>query len=45
LNLYGGLGPSAQAVMLAWMAWAVPLLFAEVALQWRRSVGVGKARG
>jgi len=44
LNLYGGLGPSAQAVMLAWMAWAVPLLFAEVALQWRRSVGV-KARG
>ncbi|MGA7805381.1 DUF2306 domain-containing protein [Bradyrhizobium sp.] len=44
LNLYGGLGPSAQAVMVAWMAWAVPLLFTEVALQWRRSMGV-KARG
>jgi len=25
--------------MLAWIAWAVPLLFAEVVLQWRRSVG------
>ena len=28
--------------MLAWMAWTVPLLFTEVALQWRRSVGVAK---
>jgi Predicted membrane protein (DUF2306) len=43
LNVYGSLGPSAQAVMLAWIAWAVPLLFTEVVLQWRRSVGVAKA--
>jgi hypothetical protein len=39
LNVYGKLGEDAQLVMLAWLAWAVPLLFAEVALQWRRSVG------
>ena len=45
LNVYGGLGPSAQAVMLAWIAWTVPLLFTEVVLQWKRSVGVEKARG
>jgi hypothetical protein len=45
LNVYGGLGPSTQSVMLAWIAWTVPLLFTEVVLQWRRSVGVEKARG
>jgi len=45
LNVYGGLGPSTQAVMLAWIAWTVPLLFTEVVLQWRRSVGVAKNRG
>jgi Predicted membrane protein (DUF2306) len=43
LNVYGWMGPSTQAVMLAWMAWAVPLLFAEVVMQWRRSVGAGKS--
>jgi hypothetical protein len=43
LDVYGSLGPSAQAVMLAWIAWVVPLLFAEVALQWRRSVGVSRS--
>lgn len=42
LNVYGSLGPSMQSVMLAWMAWVVPLLFTEVALQWRRSVGLAK---
>ena len=45
LDVYGGLGPSAQAVMLAWMAWTVPLLFTEVALQWRRSVGRSAVKG
>ncbi len=39
LNVYGSLGGEAQSVMLAWMAWTVPLLFTEVVLQWRRSVG------
>ncbi len=45
LNVYGGLGDETQSVMLAWIAWTVPLLFTEVALQWRRSVGVAKNRG
>jgi hypothetical protein len=45
LNVYGSLGPELQAVMLAWVAWVVPLLMAEVVLQWRRSVGVAKSRG
>jgi len=39
LNVYGGLGDEAQSVMLVWIAWAVPLLFTEVVLHWRRSVG------
>ena len=44
LNVYGSLGDEAQSVMLAWMAWTVPLLVTEVVLQWRRSVGVGTGR-
>jgi hypothetical protein len=45
LNVYGSLGGEAQAVMLGWMAWTVPLLITEVVLQWRRTVGVAKSRG
>jgi hypothetical protein len=43
LNVYGSLGGEMQSVMLVWLAWTVPLLVAEVVLQWRRSVGVAKA--
>jgi hypothetical protein len=39
LNVYGSLGGEMQEVMLVWVAWAVPLLIAEVVLQWRRTVG------
>jgi hypothetical protein len=45
LNVYGSLGREAQAVMLVWMSWAVPLLLTEVVLQSKRSVGVAKSRG
>lgn len=41
LNLFSGLGDSQEA-MLVWIAWAVPLLGAEVVLNWRRTVGVAK---
>ncbi len=44
LNVYGGLRDEAQAVMLVWIAWAVPLLITEMVLQWRRSVGVATHR-
>jgi hypothetical protein len=45
LNVYGSLGGEMQAVMLAWVAWVVPLLIAEVVIQWRRTVGPFGARG
>ena len=35
-NLFGGLGTE-QFATIAWMCWTVPLLFAEVALQWKRT--------
>jgi hypothetical protein len=38
LNLLSGLGAMQQA-MLVWIAWAVPLLGAEVVLNWRRTMG------
>jgi hypothetical protein len=28
----------------AWLCWTIPLLFAEMALQWRRTVGPARAR-
>ena len=39
LNVHPSLRGDTQAATLAWIAWTMPLLFAEVALQWRRSVG------
>jgi hypothetical protein len=39
LKLYSGLGLEARLTMLSWLCWAIPLLFTEVALQWRRTVG------
>jgi hypothetical protein len=42
LNVYGSLGEEMESVMAVWLAWTVPLLIAEVVLQWRRSVGVGR---
>jgi hypothetical protein len=43
LNLLSGLGET-QLAMLVWIAWAVPLLFADVVIQWRRTVGPAKAQ-
>jgi hypothetical protein len=42
LKMYASLNPDAQSVMLSWLCWAVPLLFVEMALQWRRTVGPGR---
>jgi hypothetical protein len=33
-----------NAVTNAWLGWAIPLLFAEVALQWRRTLGPSPSR-
>ncbi|MDP9038698.1 MAG: DUF2306 domain-containing protein [Acidobacteriota bacterium] len=38
-QLFGSLGSAVQPVMLVWVCWAIPVLGAEVALQWRRTVG------
>jgi hypothetical protein len=43
LHIFGNLTTESQSVMRGWAAWAVPLLFAEVALQWRRTVGTKSA--
>lgn len=42
LNVFGRLDPESQSVMRGWVAWAVPLLLAEVILQWRRTIGPGR---
>lgn len=39
LNLFHSLGRSNQAVMNAWICWTVPLLVANVVLDWRRVAG------
>jgi hypothetical protein len=38
LNIFAGLGTERYATT-AWLCWTIPLLFAEVALQWKRTVG------
>ena len=38
-HVFGGLGRDVQPVVLAWMCWAVPLLFTDVVLNWRRTLG------
>ena len=37
LKLFHGLGGANAAVMNAWFCWAVPLLFTQVVLDWRRT--------
>jgi hypothetical protein len=39
LKLHHNLGLETRLTMLSWLCWAMPLLFTEVALQWRRTVG------
>jgi hypothetical protein len=37
-NLFAGLGTERLATT-AWLCWTIPLLLAEVALQWKRTIG------
>lgn len=39
LKAFSSLPLESQLVMQTWVAWAVPLLFTEVVLQWRRIIG------
>jgi hypothetical protein len=39
LHLYASLGLQTELTMLSWLCWAIPLLFTEVVLQWKRTVG------
>jgi TRAP-type C4-dicarboxylate transport system permease small subunit len=39
LHLYASLGVETELTMLSWLCWAIPLLFTEVVLQWKRTVG------
>lgn len=43
LKLFHGLGPANAAVMNAWVCWAVPLLFTQVVLDWRRTTSLAGA--
>ena len=38
LGLFASLGRERYATT-AWVCWTIPLLFAEVAMQWKRTVG------
>ncbi|HEY4381638.1 MAG TPA: DUF2306 domain-containing protein [Acidobacteriaceae bacterium] len=42
-HILASLGGAMQAVMLAWMCWAVPLLVTDVVLNWRRTLGAKKS--
>ena len=42
-GILADLGRGPQAVMLAWMCWAVPLLITDVVLNWRRTLGPKKS--
>jgi len=42
-HVFHDLGRDVQPVVLAWMCWAVPLLFTDVVLNWRRTLGAKQA--
>lgn len=39
LNWLSSLGAEMQPVVLVWIAWTVPMLVAQVVLEWQRTVG------